>query len=332
MKIHPLIKKIETAGLLGRGCGTFPVAQKWQAVLSARDQEKYVIANCSESEPGIFKDEFILDRYPERVIDGILLAMKTVGAKQGIIYLSPTYYRRYKNKLHLLIGRSPIELFAKPHADYIGGEETAALNLMEGKREESRLRPPYITAVGFHGHPTLVNNCETFYNVSLINDNKYRAERFFCISGDDIPRNIYSFPETLTVKQALLKSGHYPRFPFFIQLGGAMAGNCLRENQLDIPLHHYSGLIIHRLDTDERKLFNSWLSFFARESCGKCVPCREGAFRLLEMFKSRALGTEAFWDIINTMQNTTICSLGKMATTAISSYLINIKRIKKLES
>ena len=326
MKIPSLIKKIESVGLLGRGCGTFPVAKKWQAVLSAKGKEKYVVCNCSESEPGIFKDEFILDRYPEKMIDGMTLAMATIGAKKGFIYLNPNYYRKYKNKLQLLIGDIQIELFSKPHTDYIGGEETAALNLMEGKREEARLRPPFITDIGFHGCPTLVNNCETFYHISLINEGKYKGERFFCISGDGFPKNVYSFPETLTVKEVLLKSGHYPRFPFFIQLGGAMAGTCLRENQLDIPIHHYSGLIIYHLDQDESELMEHWLSFFSRESCGKCVPCREGTFRLWEMYKNGTLGTEAFWDIINTMQNTTICSLGKMATTAISSYLTNIKK------
>ncbi len=326
MKSTPLIKKIASSGLLGRGCGTFPVAKKWQAVFESKAKEKYVVANCSESEPGIFKDEFILDRYPEKLIDGLLLALKTVRAQTGFIYLNPDYYRRFKKKLQVLIGDAPIELFAKPHADYIGGEESAALNLMEGVREEARLRPPFITAVGFQGHPTLVNNCETFYHVSLINSNQYHGERFFCITGDDIPKNVFSFPVVMTVREALQKSGHYPRFPFFIQLGGAMAGTCLRADQLDIPLHHYSGLIIHHLDKDEKKLFEYWLSFFSRESCGKCVPCREGTYRLYKMFKNKQLGSEVFWDIINTMQNTTICSLGKMATTAISSYLINIKR------
>lgn len=326
MKVPPLIKKIESAGLLGRGCGTFPAYQKWLAVLNAPGKEKYIVANCSESEPGIFKDEFILDRYPERLIDGILLAMKALGAKKGFIYLNPKYYQKFRKKLILFIGANNIELFAKPAADYIGGEETAALNLMEGTREEARLRPPYVTAAGLFGRPTLVNNCETFYDVSLINEGLYQHERFFCISGDEFPRNVYSLPESITVKSALLKSGHYPRFPFFVQLGGAMAGTCLRDNQLDIPIQHYSGLIIHRLDTDEKKLFDYWLSFFMRESCGKCVPCREGTYRLYELFKKDETGSELFWDIVNSMQKTTICSLGKFAPTAIASYLNNIKR------
>ena len=326
MKTPRLLKKIERAGLLGRGCGTFPVYKKWQAVLNAPGKIKYVVGNCSESEPGIFKDEFILDRYPERVIDGVLLAMKTIGARQGFIYLNPAYYHKFRKKLQLFIGDEQIELFAKPTADYVGGEESTMLNLMEGRREEARLRPPYLTSVGFEGCPTLVNNCETFYAVSLINEDKYDSQRFFCLTGDGFPRSIYLFPETITVKEALLKSGHYPRFPFFIQLGGQASGSCLRENQLAIPIQHYAGLIIHRLDKDERELFDYWLGFFAREACGKCVPCREGTYRLREMYKNNQLGSELFWDIIHTMQNTAICSLGKMATTAVVSYLENIKR------
>lgn len=327
MKSHPLIKKIAAAGLLGRGCGTFPVAKKWHSVLNAPGREKYVICNVSESEPGIFKDEFILAYYPEKVIDGIKLAMDTLGAVKGIIYLKPLYYAKYHNKLNLLIGEDNIELFAKPSDDYIGGEESAMVNLMEGRREEPRFRPPFLIDKGFLGAPTLVNNCETFYQISLINDDKYRGERFFCLSGDETPRGVFQFPEKINLQEALLKSGHYPKFPFFVQLGGAMAGTCLNVRQLkDYQIQHYSGLIVHRFDKDEKELITGWLSFFRRESCGQCVPCREGTYRLRELFDAGIPDQALFDDIIFSMQNSAFCSLGKMAVTAITSYYQNIKK------
>ena len=328
MKTPKLINKIKAAGLLGRGCGTFPTAVKWQAVLAAKADEKYVICNASESEPGIFKDEFILDNYAEKVLDGIKLAMDTLGARKGFIYLNPLYYSRFQHKLQVLIGDDNIEIFAKPVKDYVGGEESAIVNLMEGKREEPRFKPPYLTEIGFLGKPTLVNNVETFHDISLINDDQYSSQRFFCISGDSLPKNIYRFPEKLKVGQALLESGHHPTFPFFVQLGGAMAGICLRPDQLqNYAIQHYSGLVIHQINKkDEKKLIQSWLDFYLNESCGKCVPCREGTYRLYEMYNTKDYDPKLFADIIFTMQKSSLCSLGKMATSAIASYYENIKK------
>lgn len=327
-----LIKKIADAGLLGRGCGTFPVAKKWQAVKANRAKEKYVVCNAAESEPGIFKDKFILDNYAHLVIEGITLAMKELGAAKGFIYLNPHYYNSLRQKLITLIGDDRIETFENPTKGYIGGEETAILNVMEGEREEARLRPPFVTEFGLYNAPTLVNNCETFYDIALIAADKYDHERFFCITGDDTPNNVFSFPENISVREALEKSGHWPEFKFFVQLGGSSAGTCLRPDQLqNFQIKPYAGLTIHQLYKDEKKLINHWLDFYALESCGKCVPCREGTYRLRELFQSGDYESELFSDIIFTMQNTTICSLGKMAVNAITSYYANIKK-EPLES
>ncbi len=326
-KAVQLIKKIEQTDLLGRGCGTFPVAQKWTAVLSAQGKEKYVICNVSESEPGNFKDKFIIEYYPEKVIDGIILAMQVIKATKGFIYLNPDYYQQYKHKLQILIGNNNIELFSKPAHDYIGGEESALINLMQGQREEPSLRPPFVTTNGFNNCPTLVNNCETFYSVALINESNYKHEKFFCFSGEQTPKIVLNLSETTNLKTALESSGYYPTFPFFVQLGGAMAGICLREDQLEkYTIQHYSSLIIYHLNTDEHKLIQGWLDFFASESCGKCVPCREGTYRLHEMYANDKFNQQLFTDIIFSMQHTTLCSLGKMAVNAITSYYQNIKR------
>lgn len=323
----PLIEKIQAAGLLGRGCGTYPTAKKWQLFLAAQSDEKYVICNCSESEPGLFKDEFILDYYPQKMLDGLKLAMDTFNATKGFVHLNPLYYSKFNHKLKILISHDNIEIFGKPIKDYIGGEESTIVNLMEGKREQPRFHPPYLTTRGFLNQPTLVNNAETFYHISNINDDKYNQERFFCISGDNTPPGVFSLPIKLNIKQALEQSGHYPTFPFFVQLGGAASGICLRQDQLaDYTINHHSGLIIHQLDKDERKLISYWLKFFMDESCGQCVPCREGTYRLHEMYHAKKYDSALFADILHTMQNSTLCSLGKMATQAITSYYANIKK------
>lgn len=323
----PLIKKIEAAGLLGRGCGTFPTALKWSTVLNTKADEKYVICNCSESEPGIFKDEFILDHYPQKVLDGVQLAIDTFKAAKAFIYLNPAYYARFRNKLQVLIGDDNIEIFAKPVQDYIGGEESAIVSLMQGEREQPKIRPPFVTTHGFLDKPTLVNNSETFHDISLINDNRYNHQRFFSISGHQTPKGVFHLPENLSVKEALMNSGHYPSFPFFVQLGGAMAGTCLRADQLkDYTIQHYSGLVVHPLDADEKKLINRWLSFFASESCGQCVTCREGTYRLHQLYQAKKMDSDLFADIIFSMQRTSFCSLGKMAVTALTSYYENIKK------
>jgi NADH:ubiquinone oxidoreductase subunit F (NADH-binding) len=325
MAIPEIIKKIEKAELLGRGCGTFPTAKKWSAVFSEKDTDKYVICNGSESEPGIFKDQFILENHPERVLDGMSIAIKTLNAKKGFVYLNPIFNSRFRRKLQILIGDDPIEIFAKPVNDYIGGEESAIINLMEGKREEPRFKPPYVTSNGLFGKPTLVNNIETFYDINLISNDEYKAERFFCISGDNTPDNIYRYPVKLSIKEALLKSGNYPNFKFFIQLGGAMAGTCLAEDDLEsYNVENFSGLVIHELDKDKDKLISNWLEFYKNESCGQCVPCREGTYRLYQMYQDGKVTDKLFSDILFTMQNTSLCSLGKMATTAIASYHKNI--------
>lgn len=322
------IRQIEAAGLLGRGCGTYPTAKKWHSFLNSKAKEKYIICNVSESEPGIFKDKFIIEYYPEKVIDGLAFALRLFKATKAFLYLNPDYYQRFKNKLQILIDDDNIELFAKPTHDYIGGEESALINLMEGGREQPRLRPPYVTQQGLFGQPTLVNNCETFYDIALIQAGEYKGEKFFCLSGDNTPSMVLKLPEKLTVEQALEASGHYPTFPFFVQLGGAMSGLCLRADQLKhYTIQSYAGLVIHHLEKDPAVLIGRWLKFFSQESCGQCVPCREGTYRLYEMFQAGKFDPQLFKDIIFSLQHTTLCSLGKMATIAITSYYRHIKKI-----
>ena len=157
-----IIEKLKEANLRGRGGAGFPVWQKWQMVKDAAslDGRKFVVCNVSEGEPAVSKDGYILENWPEVVIDGIALAMEAVGARKGYLYLRKDYFDKFKDKLTAIIGDKQIELFREP-CGYLGGEETTLLESIEGKRCEPRIKPPFPPQVGFFGCPTLINNLKT---------------------------------------------------------------------------------------------------------------------------------------------------------------------------
>jgi len=330
-----IIKKIEKAGLIGRGCNNFPVARKWAAVRRAKAGEKFVVCNVSESEPGVFKDRHVLRHHLERVIDGMLLAMDTVGAKNGFIYLNPEYFAEFNGKLREIIdlkigGIGKIELFEKPFHDYIGGDETALLNSLEGKRVEPRLKPPYPVSFGLEGKPTLINNCETFYAVSLINENKYKNTRFYSLFGAGVEPEVKEFPVDITVKKMLQEFGHEPSAEYFYQVGGGAAGTCYNSKQLNRKFDSNASVIIYSMEESPKNVVMKWLDFFEHESCGQCVPCREGTYRLRNLmkkyFETENLDKEIFDDLVFTLENTSFCALGKVSTTAVLSYLKNVRK------
>ncbi|NOQ68422.1 NADH-quinone oxidoreductase subunit F, partial [Patescibacteria group bacterium] len=192
-----IINKIKKANLVGRGGGSFPTAMKWEMVRKAMGNQKYVICNASEGEPGVKKDGYILENFGERVIGGMKIAIDFLSATshsnplsagervKGYIFINHEYYKKFGRNLNKIIAddkKYKIELFIKPTGSgYIGGEETSILNAVEGKRVEPRLRPPFPTTNGLWNCPTLVNNVETFYNVSLAADDNFKKNRFYTI-------------------------------------------------------------------------------------------------------------------------------------------------------
>jgi len=326
-----IIKKIAQAKLIGRGCNNFPTAQKWQAVKDAKTTgDKFVVCNISESEPGVFKDEYILAKYPEMVVTGIQIAMQALQASKGFIYLNPEYYTKFSEYLNAIIESKgiEIEIYAKPYHDYIGGEETAVLNSMEAERVEPRLKPPYPTTSGFLGQPTLVNNCETFYAVAQIYLNEYRSTRFYCLTHADGDREVKELPIDITIKKVLKAFGHSPSNKFFYQIGGGAAGTCYNSKQLNRNFDGLASIIIFPKDTPEKNLVLKWADFFQQESCGQCTTCREGTYRLEEMlekfYATGKLDLPLFEDLIFTLQNTSFCPLGRISANAILSYWKNV--------
>ena len=325
-----IINKIKENNLVGRGGACFPVATKWEAVKNAKGAKKYVVCNAAEGEPGVKKDGFILKKYPDKVIDGMKLAIDFLSADnvevKGIIYLNKKYYRSFGGKLLKLIGDYPIEIFEKPiHAGYIGGEESSALNAIEGKRIEPRLRPPFPTTDGLHDCPTLINNVESLLNVSLANSDKYEKKRFYTVSGDCPWEGVYELGEDYTIEKILEETGNYPNFSFFAQVGGDGSGEVLNQKQLARPASGAGSIRIYSIERHNPKiLLFDWVNFFVNESCGQCAPCREGVYRLREILESKSPDWKLFKALLANLSETAICGLGCAVPVPIVSYIKNV--------
>ncbi len=321
-----ILNKIKEAKLVGRGGGCFPTADKWQMVKDASGREKYVVCNFSEGEPGVKKDAYLMANCPEKVIDGINLAIKFLRAKKGIIYLDHKNYKKFHKSLKKIIGNRQIEFFVKPiEAGYIGGEESSMLNVIEGKRIAPRLRPPFPTTNGLWGCPTLINNVETFYNVSLVNSGEYKKTRFYTVNGDCLWTGVYEFPENYTIERVLKETDNYPKFDFFVQVGGDASGEVLNSGQLKRRASGAGSITVYSIIKYKPiDMIRYWLNFFVNESCGKCTPCREGVYRLVEIANSSKPDWNLFGSILNTLSETAFCGLGCVVPIPIKSYINNV--------
>jgi len=319
-----IIEKLKEADLRGRGGAGFPTGLKWEMVRDAEGKKKYVICNASEGEPNVFKDGFILENYPEEVVEGIRLALEAVssGSKvEGFIYLRKDYHQEFKRKLEKLIGDLPITLFEEP-GGYLCGEETTLIESIEGSRQEPRDKPPYPPQYGLSGRPTLVNNVETFYYVSRIAKGSYEKARFYSLSGDLKKPGIYELPLDWSVLRVLEETGNLPDFEFFVQVGGGASGAILTREELDQEVTGSGAIVLYNLrKTDPAALMRKWVKFFYEENCGKCVPCREGVYRLNELLKQDKFDEKALRDLLFVLRETSFCPLGKSVATPFEGLL-----------
>ena len=325
--------------MVGRGGANYPTWQKWSAVAEAMTDKtgdvktSYVVCNCSEGEPGVRKDAYLIEKYPERIIDGMKIAIDFLGAEKGIFYLNEIYFKRYKKNLELAINNSGanIELFKKPHeAGYIGGEETTLLNVIEGKHAEPRLRPPYPVTHGLWGQPTLVNNVETFFDVSRVMQGDYKPTRAYTLIGDCLFEGVYELPINYTIENILRDTHNYPKFDFFVQIGGDASGEVFNHKQLKQvaggagTIHVYSTIKYEPI-----WLIRNWVNFFVQESCGKCVPCREGTYRLSEILAEPNPDWLMIRGILDNLIESSFCALGMSVPTPILGYVNNILKEDK---
>ncbi len=279
---------------------------------------------------------------------------KEEGAQvKGYIYINHKYYKKFGKKLDKIIlsnkivynkknennasfslrertgkgnKKTQIKFFIKPASSgYIGGEETALLNAMEGKRVEPRLRPPFPTTNGLWNCPTLVNNVETFYNVSLAIADEYEKDRFYTIGGDCVSAGVYKLPDDWTIEKILKETNNYPKFNFFVQVGGDASGEILNSKQLNKPAGGAGSITIYNTKKYKpEEMIGKWISFFVNESCGQCTPCREGVYRLNEIMNSDNPDWELLEELLNNLDEASFCGLGSIIPVPIRSYRRNV--------
>ena len=335
---NQIIKKIEKVALVGRGGASFPVTKKWLAVKNnlKTDKKAYIIVNAAEGEPSVKKDAWLLANKPEEIIYGIFLAWDFLGKDKVdkiYFYLSKNYYQKYGANLKKVLAHKKynklnkkIEFFLKPkEPTYISGEESAVLNIIEAKRAEPRLRPPFPADKGLFNKPTLLHNLETFYDVALVMLGTYEANRLYTLTGAVKNKGVFSLPANLNIEEILKITDNYPTFDFFVLTGGGVCGELWRQDQLQAPVSG-SGLVMiyDKKNTNQEKLIEYWLKFYQVESCGACSACREGSYRLRELFQEENTNQSLFRDLLDNLDESSLCALGPSLSLTLKSYLENI--------
>lgn len=356
-----VIDEITRSGLQGRGGAGFPTGRKWFFVAGAPGQPKYVICNADESEPGTFKDRLILEGDPHSIIEAMVIAAYAVGASEGYIYIRGEYtlaYQRLEKAIQQAeeYGLLGDDIFGtgfhfKIHIHsgagaYICGEETALLESLEGKRGESRTKPPFPPTYGLEGAPTVINNVETLANATHIIANgaewyksigtgQSKGTKIFSPCGDVQYPGVYEVPFGITLREVIfnmaggIKSGKKLKAVLMGGPSGVLVGPDALDRKLCAEdLNPGAGALIV-LDEDKCivDLMQNCAQFFYHESCGQCVPCREGTKRILEVFNWWTAGAGSEEDIrlidqlAGAMALTSKCGLGQFAAVAFKSSL-----------
>ncbi len=321
-----IILELKKSNILGRSGSGFPTGLKWEAFKKEKSSQKYIICNASEGEMSVFKDYYILKNYLPEVIKGIELALDTFKNSQAYIYLKPKYYNQFKDKIKKL---NKDIILVKKQPEYIAGEETALLEAIEGKRPEPRVKPPYPVQKGLYNKPTLINNVETFYYIYKISQKGYNQEKFYSIEGEVKNKGVFELKENFTIEQILKETNNWPNFDFFVQAGGGASGEILLSKELKKRIDGIGSIIIFNAKkTDPFVLMEKWAHFFINNNCDKCVPCREGLFRLYELIKEKDIKSSTFNDLLFVLENTSLCALGKFSTRPFKTLIKKWKNLK----
>jgi len=359
MKPEDVIAEVKNSGLRGRGGAGFPTGLKWEFAFKEDSDEKYVICNADEGEPGTFKDRKLLSEQPEKVFEGLTIAGYAIGAKQGFVYLRGEYVYllnhleqtlknlREKNLLgkNILSSGFDFDIEIRLGAGaYVCGEEFALIESMNGFRGEPRNKPPFPTQKGFRDKPTVVNNVETLCFVPYIvskgaewfkrfGTDASTGTKLFSVSGDVEYPGVYEFEMGVSLKELLDVVG--AKNPKAVQVGGA-SGICVSKKDFDKPLC-FQGLppggsiIVFGEDRDMLNVLKNFLEFFVEESCGQCTPCREGNYRLLEGVNMLEKGecsvryVRELLTLCEVMKSSAKCGLGQTSPNCFLSILENFK-------
>jgi bidirectional [NiFe] hydrogenase diaphorase subunit len=333
---HELVQEIIASGLRGRGGAGYPTGLKWSTVAKTGEQEKYVICNADEGDPGAFMDRAVLESDPHRVLEGMAIAAYAVGAQRGYIYVRAEYPLAVKNlktairqaeRLGLLGNNISGTRFSF-HIDvrlgagaFVCGEETALIASIEGKRGTPRPRPPYPAQEGLWGCPTLINNVETFANIAPIVRNgaewfagigtaKSKGTKVFALAGRVGNTGLIEVPMGISLREIVQDiGGGIPEGRRYkaVQTGGP-SGGCVPEPHLDSPVDYESlaaigsimgsgGMIVMDETSCMVDVAKYFMEFCMTESCGKCIPCRAGTQQMHGILEKITKGEATLTDL-----------------------------------
>ncbi|MEN6614354.1 MAG: NADH-quinone oxidoreductase subunit NuoF [Armatimonadota bacterium] len=367
MSPEDVCREITESGLRGRGGGGFPTGRKWTLTAAVQSEKKYVVCNGDEGDPGAFMDGAVMEGNPHAILEGMLIAGYAIGADEGYIYVRAEYplaIRSLRRAIEQateagILGKnvmgSPFsfEIHIKEGAGaFVCGEETALIASIEGQRGMPRPKPPFPAQSGLWGKPTVINNVETYANVSKIilhgsewfrsfGVEKSPGTKTFSITGEVTNTGLIEVPLGTTIRQVVYDIGGGIRTAGHefkaVQIGGP-SGGCLTKEHLDLPLDYDSlraagamvgsgGLVILDEGTCMVEVARYFMTFTQSESCGKCVLCREGTKRMLEILEKIVAGNGTLEDIdlleelALTVRDGSLCGLGKTAPNPVLSTL-----------
>ncbi len=366
---------IEKSGLQGRGGGGFLAGTKWKIAHSIAAEQRYIICNAYDSDPGAFANRALIESNPHLLIEGLAIAAYAVGTSRAYIYIRNDYslaVKRLQNAISEAISLGLIGhniygsgfnldiVIRKGAGAYVCGEETALISSIEGKRGMPRTKPPYPATAGLFGKPTIVNNVETLANVPGIfrhgtgrlnvkGNEHLKGTKLLALNGKIKNYGVVEVPLGTSLKSVVFDIGGGVKKPGqfkAIQIGGP-AGGFLIENNIDIPIE-YQSLKEHGISIgsggitvlDKQNCIIDTVKFFMdfmqKESCGKCIPCREGSGRMLEIFDNitkrpvseaghstleRFKGAMQLESLAEVIKDTSLCGLGQKAPNPVLSSL-----------
>lgn len=362
-----VLEEIKKSNLRGRGGGGFPTGIKWETTRNTSVEPKYVIVNCDEGDPGAYMDRSLMEGNPHAVLEGLVIGAYAIGSHEGFIYVRQEYPIAYENTIQAikqaeeygLLGEnvlgSGFDFKVKVHRGagaFVSGESTALMNAIEGKVGEPKMKYVHTAVSGIKGRPSCLNNVETWANVPLIinkgaewfnsiGTDGSKGTKIFSLVGKVNNTGLVEVPMGMTLRQLIYDiGGGIPKGKKFkaVQTGGP-SGGVIPEQYLDTPIDFdeltrlgsmmgSGGTVVMDEDTCMVDTARYFISFCCEESCGKCIPCREGLRTLREILtdicegKGQERDIEAIEDIAEVMQDASLCALG---TTAANPALTTLK-------
>lgn len=371
MSSEQVVNEVTVSGLRGRGGAGFPTGVKWGYARKSNDPVKYILCNADEGDPGAFMDRSILEGDPHSVLEGMIIGAYAIGSSQGYIYVRAEYplaverfqiaieqAREYGFLGENILGSGfnfDLEI-RKGSGAFVCGEETALMVSIEGKRGEPRPRPPFPAEKGLWNKPTVLNNVETFSNIpqlildggekyARVGTDKSKGTKIFALAGAVNVSGLVEVAVGTPLRELVFDIGggisNGKKYKA-AQIGGP-SGGCIPEQHLDVPLDYESlnslgaimgsgGLIVMDESSCMVDVARFFLEFVQEESCGKCVPCREGTARMLELLNKICEGHGEMHDLDEleklafTVKNASLCGLGQ---TAANPFLSTFRYFKE---